>query len=378
MHTRSETIERTEIGPGTLMSEKAPPAIDAAAAWQAVLDRDRGSDGRFVLAVVTTGIYCRPSCPARRPLRRNVRFFPDPDAAEAAGFRPCRRCRPRAAAPDPAGELARAARDYLEEHLDETVTLARLAEEVGGSPWHLQRTFKRALGLSPREYVNARRLERVRDLLKEEEDVTTALYEAGFGSASQLYSQSDARLGMSPGRWRRGGEGMEVRFATVGSALGRLLVAATDRGVCSVLLGDDDEELESELRRQLPAANLEPGGEQLAAWIGEIARRVAGEVAAGDVPVDVPGSDFQRRVWQALTRIPRGVTRSYGEVAAELGRPGAARAVARACATNRVAVVVPCHRVIAGGGGLGGYRWGVERKRRLLNAEGAEAGQRSR
>ena len=344
---------------------------DAEAAWRAVEARDPESDGRFVVAVVTTGVYCRPTCPARRPLRRNVRFFADAEGAEAEGFRPCKRCRPRDERPDAAHRLAEQARRYLEDHLDETVTLARLGERVGASPWHLQRTFKRVLGQSPQAYVNSRRLERVRRTLREETDVTTAVYEAGFTSASQLYSQSDARLGMTPGSWRRGGKGIEVRFATAPSPAGRVLVAATARGVCSVMLGADDRELEAELRRELPGAEVERGGPELRSWVDEVLRRASGDAPARDLPIDAPGTDFQRRVWAALTQIPRGETRTYGEVAARLGRPTAARAVARACATNPVAVVVPCHRVVPAAGGLGGYRWGAERKRRLLAGERA-------
>ncbi|HEX2252772.1 MAG TPA: bifunctional DNA-binding transcriptional regulator/O6-methylguanine-DNA methyltransferase Ada [Thermoanaerobaculia bacterium] len=352
-----------------------PGIPDAEAAWRAVAARDAASDGRFVFAVTTTGIYCRPSCPARRPLRSNVCFFADPAAAEAAGFRACRRCRPAGERPDPARRLAEAARDHLEEHLDETVPLARLAEAVGASPWHLQRTFRRVFGQSPQSYVNARRLERVRATLREEKDVTTALYEAGFTSARQLYAQSDARLGMTPGTWRRGGRGARVAFATAPSPVGRVLVAATERGLCSVLLGDDDEALQAALRRELPEAEIGPGGAALRAWVDEVLRRVAGEAPTADLPLDPPraggGTDFQRRVWQALTEIPRGETRSYSEVAAGLGRPRAARAVARACATNPLAVVVPCHRVVPASGGPGGYRWGAERKGRLLAGEAA-------
>lgn len=351
----------------------SPPEFEAA--WRAVLARDKRSDGLFVIAVITTGIYCRPSCPARRPRRQNVRIFADPSAAEAAGFRACKRCRPREARPDPARKLAEAARDYLEEWIDETVTLARLAEEVGASPWHLQRTFKKHFGQSPQSYVNSRRLERLRGKLRKEKDVTTAMYEAGFTSSSQLYSQSDARLGMTPGDWRRGGKGVRVRYATADSALGRVLVAATERGVCSVMLGESEEELESALRRELPQASIESGGQELGSWIDEVLRRVSGGSPARKLPIDTPGTDFQRRVWAALTEIPRGETRSYGEIAAALGRPRAARAVARACATNRVAVVVPCHRVVTASGKLGGYRWGTRRKRILLQEEAADFAQ---
>lgn len=345
----------------------SPPEFETA--WRAVLARDRTQDDRFVFAVVTTGIYCRPSCPARRPLRSNVRFFADPEAAEAAGFRACLRCRPGTDAHNPARRLAESARDYLEAHLDETVTLARLAEAVGASRWHVQRTFKRFFGQTPRSYVTSRRLERVRTTLKEEKDVTTAVYEAGFTAASQLYARSDASLGMTPGTWREGGKGARVRFVTAASPVGRVLVAATERGVCSVLLGDDDRELETELRRELPEASIEPGGDELHSWVDEVLRRVAGEPHSRELPIDTPATDFQRRVWQVLAEIPRGETRSYGEIAERIGRPRAARAVARACAGNRLAVIVPCHRVVRGTGELGGYRWGVERKQRLLTQE---------
>lgn len=350
----------------------APP--DFAAAWRAILARDAASDGRFVFAVLTTGVYCRPSCPARRPLRRNVRCFADAAAAEAAGFRACLRCRPREERPDAARRLAEAAREILERHLDERVTLARLAAETGVTPWHLQRTFKRVFGQSPQSYVNARRLERVRRALREEKDVTTAVYEAGFGSASQLYAQAGARLGMTPGAWRRGGRGTRVRFATAASPLGRVLVAATDRGVCAVLLGADDGELESSLRRELPEAEIQPDGAGLGDWLREVLRRLDGRPARRELPLDTPASDFQRRVWEALAEIPRGETRTYGAVAAAVGRPRAARAVAAACAANRLAVVVPCHRVLPAAGGVGGYRWGADRKNALLAAE--EAGER--
>ncbi len=346
-----------------------PPDLDAA--WRAVLERDRESDGRFVFAVVTTGIYCRPSCPARRPRRSNVRIFADAQAAEAGGFRACLRCRPGEQRPDPARDLAHAARDYLEDHLDETVTLAQLAAEVGASRFHLQRTFKRFFGQSPLSYVNARRLERVKRTLREEKDVTTAIYEAGFTSASQLYAQSGDKLGMTPGAWRRGGAGIRIRFVTAASPVGRLLVAATSRGVCAVLLGDGDRELETALRREFSEAFLEPGGPELESWLDEVLRRVAGQAPGRDLPLDTPGTRFQQQVWEALAEIPHGETRSYGEIAAELGRPKAARAVAGACAANRLAVVVPCHRVVSASGDLGGYRWGRERKRQLLKGEGA-------
>jgi len=363
---------QTPNAPPATVAALPPAPPDLATTWRAILARDRESDGRFVFAVVTTGVYCRPSCPARRPLRRNVRCFPDPAAAEAAGFRACLRCRPGDQRPDPARRLAEAAREVLDRHLDERVTLARLASEVGVTPWHLQRTFKQVFGQSPQSYANARRVERVKRALREEKDVTTAIFEAGFGSASQLYSQAGARLGMTPGAWRRGGRGARVRFATAASPVGRVLVAATERGVCAVLLGADDAEVEAALRRELPEAQIEQGGADLRAWVREVLRRAAGRPPRRELPLDTPATDFQRRVWEALAAIPRGESRTYGAVAAGIGRPGAARAVAAACAANRLAVVVPCHRVLPAAGGVGGYRWGADRKSALLAAEEPE------
>lgn len=354
---------------------ETPVQIDEDSAWAAVAARDRSADGRFVFAVTTTGIYCRPSCPARRPRRTNVRFFAGPKAAEAAGFRACQRCRPRQATHDPALERAEEARRYLEEHLDETITLAELAAQTGGSPWHLQRCFRAVFGLTPRQWVNARRLERVREALPRSSSVTDALYDAGFADGSRLYEQSNTRLGMTPTDWRRGGAGTRVSFATAESELGRVLVAATERGVCAVMLGDDDRELEAALRRQLPAATVEGAGPQLRLWLEEVVRRTAGNAPSSRLPLDVRATAFQERVWRELCRIPHGQTRTYGQVAAALGQPSAARAVARACATNPVAIAVPCHRVVPSAGGPGGYRWGAERKRRLLAHEsGPESG----
>jgi len=353
-----------------MVSEPIPSApIDEDAAWAAVTARDRSKDGRFVFAVETTGIYCRPSCPARRPKRENVRFFTTPEEARAAGFRACLRCCPDD--DDPSWQRARAARDYLEAHLDETVTLADLADQVGGSPHHLQRTFKRRFGVSPRQYVNARRLERFRRLVREEETVTGAVYEAGFVDGRQLYGQASIRLGMTPGRFRDGGLGVTIRHATVASPLGRLLVGATERGLCAVRLGNSDAEVEEALRREFPRATLAADPDALTPWIEDALARIEGKTPPALPPLDVQATDFQRQVWEALCAIPRGTTRTYGEVAAAVGRPRAARAVARACATNPVAVVVPCHRVVPAGSALGGYRWGRERKRELLEREGA-------
>jgi AraC family transcriptional regulator of adaptative response/methylated-DNA-[protein]-cysteine methyltransferase len=335
--------------------------------WAAVLDRDAAADGRFVYAVASTRIYCRPSCPSRRPHRRHVRFFPTPGAAEAEGYRACLRCRPREVETD-AVRRVREAQQYLEQHPDETLTLERLGEAVGLSPYHLQRTFKRLTGVTPRAYAGARRMELMKSRLKEGDSVTRATYDAGYSSPSRAYAHSRTRLGMTPGAYQRGGRGASVRFTTLDTALGSVLVAATERGLCSVTLGEDAGVLETALRREYPAARIERRDDELRGWAGAVVARLAGDEAER-LPLDVRGTAFQWRVWEALQRIPRGTTRSYAEIARELGQPSAARAVARACASNRLAVVIPCHRVVRGDGALGGYRWGVERKRELLKGE---------
>jgi AraC family transcriptional regulator, regulatory protein of adaptative response / methylated-DNA-[protein]-cysteine methyltransferase len=343
---------------------------DPDTAWAAVLGRDPGFDGRFVYAVGTTGIFCRPTCPSRRPRRDNVRFFRDAAAAAAEGYRPCRRCGPARDA-SPGAEAVRHACDFLESRLDEAVTLADLGREVGLSPHHLQRTFRRLTGMSPREYLSRRRTERFKARLKKGDSVTTATYEAGYGSSSRLYEQADESLGMTPSTYRRGGLGTRIRFSVVGSPLGRLLVAATDRGVCAVSLGDSDRDLEAGLRAEYPRATLERADAEISDQVTAIAAHLAGDPEPLALPLDLRATAFQWRVWKALQRIPYGATRSYAEVAAAIGRPKAARAVARACASNRLALVVPCHRVVRGDGSSGGYRWGAERKRKLLERERA-------
>jgi AraC family transcriptional regulator of adaptative response/methylated-DNA-[protein]-cysteine methyltransferase len=351
--------------PRAASAPRTAPPDDAA--WEAVLARDAHFDGRFVYAVRSTGVYCRPACASRRPRRDRVRFFPDPDAAEQAGFRACRRCRPREAGPSEAARRVAAARAFLETHAGERVTLPRLAAEVGLSPAHLQRVFTRAVGLSPKAYAETLRLERFQASLRGGADVATAGYGAGYGSASRVYEQAAARLGMTPGRYRQGGAGLRLRVATAPTSLGRVLVAASERGVCAVSFGASDAELLSALQREYPRAEVEPAQGALDAWLEAVRARLEGR-AADAPPLDVPGTTFQWRVWRALQAIPPGETRTYGELAASLGRPGAARAVARACASNRVALLVPCHRVVAGDG-VGGYRWGVERKQKLLRRE---------
>lgn len=350
---------------------------DPARAWRAVLARDAAWDGRFVYAVRTTGIFCRPSCPSRRARRERVTFFPTPAEAEAAGYRACKRCRPATAGPSTAERAVQTARAYLDAHTDERVSLARLARESGLSAWHLQRVFKRIVGLSPREYAAARRTARLRASLRQERSVSRATYEAGYGSSSRVYERAHALLGMTPATYRRGGTGVAIRYTVVPSPFGRLLVAATDKGVAAVTLGDSDAGLTRDLARMFPDAALSRV-DQGDRWLGGLVRQVAATVrrpaSAQPIPLDLAGTAFQWRVWRALTSIPAGETRTYRQLARAIGKPRAVRAVASACAANRLAVVVPCHRVIRTDGSLGGYRWGLPRKARLLEAERRAAG----
>src|ERR1051325_1099205 len=338
--------------------------------WQAVMSRDARSDGRFVYAGRSTGIYCRPSCPSRRPKRESVRFFAGPDVAELAGFRECRRCQPRAGAPPAPGlhHVRKAAR-FIAAHADEPITLATLAAHVGTSPFHLQRTFARVLGISPRAYQDALRAQRFRQDLRTGKPLTGAIYDAGYGSSSRVYEGQPTGRGMTPAQYRRGAEGAAIAFTIVNSSLGRLLVAGTDKGLCSVKLGDRDEALEADLRAEYPSAEIhrERGA------FAESGRAIVANLEGGsddiDVPLDIKATAFQWKVWRYLQSIPYGETRAYSDVAKAIGAPRAIRAVARACATNHVCLVIPCHRVVQKDGGLGGYRWGTDRKRKLLQKE---------
>ena len=338
---------------------------DPQTAWAAVLNRDALSDGTFVYAVSSTGVYCRPSCASRRPRRERVSFFPGPAEAEAAGYRACLRCGKE----NGVTERVERARRYLDAHADESVTLQQLGRVAGLSPFHLQRTFQRIFGLTPKAYASARRTERFKRSLKRGEDVTSAIYDAGFGSSSRAYESADQRLGMTPSAYRRGGLGMRIRYAIVASPLGRLLVAATDRGVCSVALGDDDDALRHELQGEYPRAQVEAAADGLHDAVAAVVKHLEGRSPELQLPIDVTATAFQWRVWKALQRIPYGSTRSYAAIAAEIGSPKAVRAVARACASNRVALVIPCHRAVRKTGALGGYRWGVARKAELLDRE---------
>jgi AraC family transcriptional regulator, regulatory protein of adaptative response / methylated-DNA-[protein]-cysteine methyltransferase len=356
------------------VSSEEIAVIDDATAWQAVEARDRKFDGAFVYAVKTTGVYCRPSCAARRPRRANVVFYAAPNDAVAAGFRACKRCQP-ASAPAAAGERAVArARSYLEAHADRRVSLSELARAVGMSPFHLQRTFKQLVGVSPRVYADARRVDRLKHYLRDGETVSRATYDAGYSSSAAAYARAGSGIGMTPAEYRRGGAGVEVRFATAQTKVSRVLLAATARGVCAVTLGDRDADLEQALRAEFPGASIaraSDGDVSVDEWLDAVVEYLDGQTRDIAVPLDVQGTEFQQRVWTALREIPLGETRAYAEVASAIGAPGSARAVAQACARNPVAVVIPCHRVVRTSGDTSGYRWGGDRKRRLLAAEHA-------
>jgi AraC family transcriptional regulator of adaptative response/methylated-DNA-[protein]-cysteine methyltransferase len=339
------------------------------ARWEAVLSKDTRFDGAFVFAVRSTGIYCRPSCPSRRPRREQVTFFPLPEAAERAGFRSCLRCRPKEAAAPPALEAVRRVCRHIDEHRDESLTLQALAARVGLSPSHLQRVFKRIVGVSPHEYREALRVGEFKARVKKGESVTSAMYEAGYGSSSRLYENSNDRLGMTPAAYRRGGRGIKISYTITSCSLGRLLVAATEKGLCAVRLGDSDKELEAALRAEYSEAEVKRDDKSLGKWVGALVDHLRGKHPRLDLPLDVQATAFQWTVWQKLKEIPYGKTSSYSEVAQAIGRPSAVRAVARACATNPVALVIPCHRVVREDESLGGYRWGIERKQALLDRE---------
>jgi AraC family transcriptional regulator, regulatory protein of adaptative response / methylated-DNA-[protein]-cysteine methyltransferase len=358
--------------------------------WQAVQERDRGADGAFVYAVRSTGIYCRPSCPSRKPRRAQVEFFPLPEAAEQKGFRACLRCRPRLARlRDPrTAAVAKVCRE-IETQIDADVgksvdgdardvrmTLGTLSSTAGMSAHQLERAFRSLMGISPRQYADARRMRRLKSRLRKGDDVTTALYDAGFGSSSRLYERAPEQLGMTPATYRQGGAGMKIHYTIVSSPLGRLLVGATDRGISALYLGKEDGPLESSLRKEYPRAEIQRDRNGLQGWVGKILEHLRGREPNLDLPTDVQATAFQRRVWEELRKIPYGTTRTYSQVARAIGKPKAIRAVARACATNPVSVVVPCHRVVREDGNLAGYRWGLDRKLALLQHESAGSGEK--
>jgi AraC family transcriptional regulator of adaptative response/methylated-DNA-[protein]-cysteine methyltransferase len=340
-------------------------------AWQQVETHDAAGDGQFVYAVRTTGIYCRPSCPSRRPARNRVAFYKTPEEASAAGFRACKRCQPNQLHPQ-AARIAAACK-YLDRAHETTPKLAEIGQAAGMSPFALQRLFRQVLGITPRQYFATRQTHRFREELARSATVTSAVYEAGYGSASRAYEGSGGTLGMTPATYRKGGAEETIRYTIAGSPLGRILVAATERGVCAIAFAETDAELQAGLERDFARATLERDDDALAENLAAVLDRLRESPVSRVLPLDVRATAFQRRVWEALREIPRGETRSYGEVAQSIGQPTAVRAVARACGQNPVAVVVPCHRVIGKDGAITGYRWGVERKRKLLALESESA-----
>ena len=373
---KNRSVRKTQIAEDVCMTSNVPFAtmkpsiqhaqpIDPEQAWRQLSDRDRNA--QFFYAVTTTGVFCRPDCKSRRPLRGNVRFFASTSEAQAAGYRPCKRCKPTASKGNSLGRV----RAHLEANLDRAVPLAELGRVAGMSPFTVQRAFKGEMGVSPLQYQRSLRAGRLRDALKQPGRVTDAIYDAGFGSSSRAYE--GAQLGMTPARFAQGGKGERICWSTARSPFGWVIVGATDRGLCWLSLAATAAEAEKSLRAEFPAAELrrDPSLARLVDEALASVREGSDLTRSGSLgdALDLRGTVFQLRVWQALRQIPRGETRSYSEVARQIGEPNATRAVARACATNRVALIVPCHRVVGADGSLTGYRWGVERKQQLLTAE---------
>lgn len=342
------------------------------ARWNAVMTRDKSADGQFVLAVITTRIYCRPSCPSRKPRPENVRFYELPAMAEDAGFRPCKRCRPREAElVSPQAQLVQTVCDYIRAHADEgdAVSIDAIAAAVGYAPSHIAHTFKDVLGMTPKQYAETQRLSHLKRTLRAGGTVTDAIYAAGYSSPSRVYERSDETMGMTPAAYQRGGLGVEIAYTVSPCSFGMLLVGMTERGVCEVGIYDDFESAAAGIRAEFPNATLIRDDARLLPAVQAILDHVDGRRASLDLPLDVQATAFQQRVWDELRRIPRGETRTYAQIAQALGKPKAVRAVAHACASNHAAIIIPCHRVIGSDGGLRGYKWGISRKQALLTAE---------
>ncbi len=342
--------------------------------WEAVQARDSNQDGNFFYGVMTTGVYCRPSCPGRRALRKNVRFYAASADAERDGLRPCLRCRPLSAAyADPNLDRVRELCRFIEEHSEDSFTLGELSRRAALSPFHLQRNFKSIVGVSPKQYVEACRLKKLKTELRLGRPATQAIFEAGYGSISRVYEKADTRLGMTPLEYRNGGKDLRITHVSVSTPVGLMMIGATNRGLCFIQFGENAESLIGMLRKEYPVASLEPMPtpypEQFNRWMRALVAHLVGEQPSIDLPLDIRATGFQMKVWRYLQQIPYGEVQSYSEVAAGIGQPGAARAVANACAANTVAVLIPCHRVIRGTGELGGYRWGLDRKRALIDRE---------
>lgn len=342
----------------------------AAEFWQATLDRDLRAEGKFFFGVRSTNIYCRPTCPARRPRRENAVFFRTTLEAEQSGYRPCRRCHPQEQQ-EALALVKQAAKLLVNADEEESAGLESIAVKLHASPAKLRRAFQRMTGLTPREFARAARLEKFKKLLRGGAEITDALYACGYGSPSRIYEKTNAQLGMTPASYRKGGAGMKISYTVGLSSLGKVLVAGTERGISAVYLGDEERSLASALQKEYPRAEIQRAPQSNPDWLKEILSRVEGNPPSVHLPLDVQATAFQRRVWQELQKIPRGTTRTYTQVAKALGKPRSVRAVARACATNPTSIVVPCHRVIRADGALAGYRWGLQRKEKLLQRESA-------
>jgi AraC family transcriptional regulator, regulatory protein of adaptative response / methylated-DNA-[protein]-cysteine methyltransferase len=342
--------------------------------WQAILERDARFDGAVYYGVHSTGIYCKPSCPSRKPKAANVQLFFDADEAERAGFRACLRCRPKEnGQANEQIEIVRVICRYIEKNIEGSLSLRELGSKAGFDPTHLQKIFKRVTGVTPRQYIEARRLSAFKlELRVNRRDVTNATYEVGYGSSSRVYERAAEHIGMTPATYRKGAPGVRIRYAIGDCSLGRILLAATDKGICCVKVGDSDSMLLKEFYAEFPQAELERNQDSLGEWLRALIAEVEGKSATIALPIDIQLTAFQRRVYEALRRIPRGETRSYSQLAVELGNPKGCRAVARACATNPVAIVIPCHRIVGTNGSLTGYRWGIDRKKALLEKEQRE------
>jgi AraC family transcriptional regulator of adaptative response/methylated-DNA-[protein]-cysteine methyltransferase len=370
------TNRETIVMDTTVTKKAGVPAVNDDQRWDAVRRRDKAADGRFVLAVKTTRIYCRPSCPARTAKRENMLFYPDGATAAQAGFRPCKRCRPEAASlaerqSKVVAEACRAIERAVEDG-DPVPQFTALAETAGLSPFHFHRLFKETTGVTPKAFAAAHRAGLAREGLESGESITAAIYGAGYSSSSRFYEGSTARLGMRPSEYRAGGRGAEIRFAVGSCSLGAFLVAATDKGVCAIMLGDAPEPLVAALEDRFPKARLVGGDADFEALVARVVGLIEAPGKGSDLPLDLKGTAFQQRVWQALTAIPPGSTVSYAEIARRIGAPKAVRAVAQACAANPAAIAVPCHRVVRSDGALSGYAWGVERKQELIRRESTE------
>jgi AraC family transcriptional regulator of adaptative response/methylated-DNA-[protein]-cysteine methyltransferase len=364
--------------PAPSTDTSAPPSLTRAddsdeARWAAVCERRQSADGSFVYSVKSTGVFCRPSCPSRRARRENVAFHSGPEAAIEQGFRPCMRCDPLdEGRPHPRADAMAEIARYIREHADEPLALEALARRAGLSPFHFQRTFKEVVGVTPKQLQSAERAQRFKRALREGSSMLEASLDAGYGSTSRAYESRDAAGAMRPSRYQKGGRGERVRYAVCESAVGLVLMAATERGVCSVLLGDSEEALIAELDEEFSAADVRRStadADALAPWMRALQAHLAREASRPELPLDLRGTAFQLRVWRFLAQIPEGETRTYSQLADAIGAPSSVRAAAAACAANRHAVLIPCHRVLRGDGSLAGYRWGVERKRALIDAE---------